>query len=140
MPCSSTEKESPAIVSTIRIEYRAEDVLRAVVASLENDKADDVVTIDLAGKTSIADYMIIASGTSKRHIASMSDHLLRKMKDMGAASVGVEGTAHCDWVLIDVGDVLVHLFRPEVRAFYALERLWGSPVLVRQGRRAGSLP
>jgi ribosome-associated protein len=118
----------------------ADDVLQAVKSSLDHDKADDVVVIDLAGKTSIADYMIVASGTSKRHIAAMSDHILEKVKEMGATSVAVEGTGHCDWVLIDGGDVLVHLFRPEFREFYALERLWGAPSLIsdRSGeRRAG---
>jgi len=118
----------------------ADDVLQAVRSSLDHDKADDVVVIDLAGKTSIADYMIVASGTSKRHIAAMSDHILEKVKEMGATSVAVEGTGYCDWVLIDSGDVLVHLFRPEIREFYALERLWGAPSLISDrsgGRRAG---
>lgn len=114
----------------------ADDVLQAVKFSLDHDKADDVVIIDLTGKTSIADYMIIASGTSKRQINAMSDRLLQKMKELHVASIAVEGTAHCDWVLIDAGDVLVHLFRPEVREFYALERLWGTPALVTGERRA----
>ena len=118
----------------------ADDVLQAVKSSLDNDKAENVVVIDLAGKTNIADYMIVASGTSKRQISAMSDHVLEKMKDLGAASVVVEGTGHCDWVLIDAGDVLVHLFRPEVREFYAIERLWGSPALVTGERRASSIP
>ena len=117
----------------------ADDVLQAVKSSLDNDKAENVVVIDLAGKTNIADYMIVASGTSKRQISAMSDHVLGKMKDLGAASVAVEGTGHCDWVLIDAGDVLVHLFRPEVREFYAIERLWGSPALVAGERRASSI-
>jgi ribosome-associated protein len=118
----------------------ADDVLQAVKSSLDHDKADDVVVIDLAGKTSIADYMIVASGTSKRHIAAMSDHILEKVKEIGATSVATEGTGYCDWVLIDSGDVVVHLFRPEIREFYALERLWGAPSLIsdRFGeRRAG---
>jgi ribosome-associated protein len=118
----------------------ADDVLQAVKSSLDHDKADDVVVIDLAGKTSIADYMIVASGTSKRHIAGMSDHILEKVKEIGATSVATEGTGYCDWVLIDSGDVVVHLFRPEIREFYALERLWGAPSLIsdRFGeRRAG---
>jgi ribosome-associated protein len=117
-----------------------DDVVQAVKSSLDHDKADDVVVIDLAGKTSIADYMIVASGTSKRHIAAMSDHILEKVKEIGATSVATEGTGYCDWVLIDSGDVVVHLFRPEIREFYALERLWGAPSLIsdRSGeRRAG---
>jgi ribosome-associated protein len=118
----------------------AEDVLQAARHSLDHDKADDIVVIDLAGKTSIADYMIVASGTSKRHIGAMADHLLEKMKGMGAASVAIEGAVQCDWVLIDAGDVVVHLFRPEIRDFYAIERLWGTPALVAgrtTERRAG---
>jgi ribosome-associated protein len=85
--------------------------------------------------------MIIASGTSKRHIAAMSDHVLARVKETGATSVAVEGTGHCDWVLIDIGDVLVHLFRPEIREFYALERLWGAPSLIsdRSGERRASI-
>jgi ribosome-associated protein len=121
----------------------ADDVLQAVKSSLDHDKADDVVVIDLAGKTTIADFMIIASGSSKRHVAAMSDHVLAKVKEMGATSVAAEGVGHCDWVLIDLGDVVVHLFRPEIRQFYALERLWGAPSLIldRSGeRRAGLRP
>lgn len=123
----------------MQISPPADDVLQAVKSSLDSDKAENVVVIDLAGKTNIADYMIVASGTSKRQISAMSDHVLEKMKDLGAASVAVEGAGHCDWVLIDARDVLVHLFRPEVREFYAIERLWGSPALVTGERRAGLL-
>ncbi len=118
----------------------ADEILQAVKASLDHDKADGVVVIDLAGKTTIADFMIVASGTSKRHVAAMADHILAKLKKMGATSVAVEGAGHCDWVLIDIGDVLVHLFRPEIREFYALERLWGAPSLISdrsEERRAG---
>ena len=120
----------------------ADDVVQAVKASLDHDKADGVVVIDLAGKTTIADCMIVASGTSKRHIAAMADHILARVKELGATWVAVEGIGHCDWVLIDIGDVLVHLFRPEIREFYALERLWGAPSLISDRsaeRRAGSI-
>lgn len=106
---------------------RADEVLQVVQRSLDDDKAQDVVVIDLAGKTSIADYMIVASGSSKRHIGSMADHILERVKGVGACSVGIEGAGECDWVLIDAGDVVVHLFRPEIRDVYALERLWGTP-------------
>lgn len=108
-----------------------------VLSSLDADKAEDVVVIDLAGKTAIADFMIIASGNSQRQIGAIADHILRRLKGLGARSVTVEGTPLCDWVLVDAGDVVVHVFRPEVRSFYALERLWGlSPALV--GSRAAS--
>jgi ribosome-associated protein len=115
-------------------------VLSAVTASLDDDKAEDVVVIDLNGKTTIADYMVIACGTSQRHVGAMADHLRERLKSMGIKSLAVEGKAQCDWVLIDAGDVVVHVFRPEVRAFYALERLWGAPDLAAargSGARAG---
>lgn len=102
-------------------------MLSLIASSLDGDKADHVVVIDLAGKSSMADFMIIASGTSGRHVGSMADHLLRRLKGLGAPSVVVEGRAAGDWVLIDAKDVVVHLFRPEVRKFYALERLWEAP-------------
>ena len=103
-------------------------MLATVRASLDDDKAEDVVVIDLAGKSGIADYMIVASGASKRQVGAMADHLLEKLRAIGVRSLGSEGMAHCDWVLIDAGDVVVHLFRPEVREFYSLERLWATPL------------
>jgi ribosome-associated protein len=94
--------------------------------SLDADKAEDVVRIDLAAKTSIADYMVIASGRSARQLAAMADHLVEKLKTRGLVPVPVEGRGHGDWVLIDAGDVVVHLFRPEIRAHYALEKMWSA--------------
>lgn len=82
--------------------------------------------IDLTGKTSIADAMVIATGSSQRHLASMADHLLERLKARGLKGVAAEGGGQSDWVLIDAGDVVVHLFKAEVRRFYDLERLWGS--------------
>ena len=96
--------------------------------SLDDDKAQDVIVIDLKGKTSIADYMIVASGTSHRQVVTMAEHLREKLKSLGIKSVSVEGLSQGDWVLIDGGDVIVHLFRPEIREFYCLEKLWGDPV------------
>ena len=96
-----------------------------VVQSLDDDKAEDTVVIPLQGKTSIADYMVISTGRSARQVGAMADHLLRKLKDVGVRGVDAEGTPQCDWVLIDAGDVIVHLFRPEVRAFYNIEKMWG---------------
>jgi ribosome-associated protein len=98
----------------------------AILASLDDDKAQDILTIDLVGKTSIADRMIIASGTSARQVSAMAEHLVSKLKDM-SIKAQTEGEKHGDWVLIDAGDVVVHLFRPEVRAFYQIERIWTSP-------------
>lgn len=95
-----------------------------IIETLEDDKAENIVAIDLGGKSSIADTMIIASGRSARHVSALADHLLRKLKDEGLGRAQVEGQSSADWVLIDAGDVVVHLFRPEVRDFYQLERIW----------------
>jgi ribosome-associated protein len=102
-------------------------VLALVQQSLIDDKAQDVVVVDLDGKTSIADFMVIASGTSQRQVGAMADHLREKLKAKGLGGVAVEGATQCDWVLIDTRDVVVHLFRPEVREFYNLEKMWGEP-------------
>jgi ribosome-associated protein len=95
-----------------------------IMARLDDDKAQDIVLIDLKDKSSVADAMIVASGRSARHVGALADHLVRALKDVGAGKARVEGLPHCDWVLIDAGDVIVHLFRPEVRAFYNLEKIW----------------
>lgn len=86
----------------------------------------ETVVIDLAGKTSMADYMVIASGRSQRQVGAMADHLHKTLKSAGYGSVPVEGVPQCDWVLIDAGDIIVHLFRPEVRAFYNIEKMWSA--------------
>lgn len=100
------------------------DLTEVVRASLDDDKAEEIVAIDLRGKSSIADAMVIASGRSARHVAAMADKLLRRLKEAGFGRARVEGLPTADWVLIDAGDVVVHLFRPEVRSFYNLERIW----------------
>jgi ribosome-associated protein len=100
------------------------DLTGLILARLDDDKAHDVVLIDLKDKSSIADAMVVASGRSHRHVGAIADHLLRALKEQGYGRARVEGLPHCDWVLIDAGDVIVHLFRPEVRAFYNLEKIW----------------
>jgi ribosome silencing factor RsfS/YbeB/iojap len=100
-----------------------DDTVAIILASIDNDKGLDVLSIDLAGKTAMADRMIIASGTSARQVSAMAEHIVKKMKAAGR-KVRSEGEKAGDWALIDVGDVIVHLFRPEVRAFYAIERIW----------------
>ncbi len=105
-------------------EERARAILDLILQELDDDKAEDVVTIDLAGKSEIADAMVIASGRSQRHVGAMADKVMRKLKEAGFGRARVEGQPACDWVLIDAGDVIVHLFRPEVRGFYNLERVW----------------
>ncbi len=97
---------------------------QAVLAELEDAKGEDIVSIDLAGKSDIADYMVIASGRSDRQIGAMADRLMRRFKAIGMGSVPVEGLKAGDWVLIDGGDVIVHLFHPEIRTLYNLEKMW----------------
>jgi ribosome-associated protein len=100
-------------------------LLGLVEKSLDDDKAENVVAIDLSGKSSIADYMVIASGRSARQLGAMAEHLQVKLKASGIARVGVEGATAGDWVLIDGGDIVIHLFRPDVRGLYNLEKMWG---------------
>lgn len=133
MPSPGTEKRRQIIPleSTATMASTQDDstdsrrLLELVQTSLEDDKAEDIVVIELAGKSSIADYMVIASGTSSRQVTSIADHLLRRLKPLGFKGITAEGTERGDWVLVDAGDIVVHIFRPEVRAFYNLEKMWG---------------
>ncbi len=94
---------------------------------LEDGQAGDIAVIELAGKTTIADYMVVATGNPRRHLNALADNLIRKLKEDGYGTPGVEGRVNCDWVLVDAGDVIVHLFRPDIRAFYNLEKMWSAP-------------
>lgn len=103
-----------------------QDLLKIVETSLDDDKAEDIVAIDLRGKSTIADFMVIATGRNSRQLAAMASHLDAKLTKAGIKKISVEGAKQGDWVLLDGGDVVVHLFRPEVRSFYALEKMWGA--------------
>ena len=103
---------------------RVDALLAGIVVSLDDAKAEDVLSIDLTGKTSIGDTMLIATGRSNTHVNAIADRVLKSCKGVGTVA-RVEGLPQCDWVLIDAGDVVVHIFRPEVRQFYNLEKLWG---------------
>ncbi|MDP6192554.1 MAG: ribosome silencing factor [Paracoccaceae bacterium] len=105
-------------------ETTSELLLDRILTSLKNDKAEDIVQIDLRGKSSIGDYMIIASGRSSRQVTAISEKLVDNIKKDFGRSSKVEGKNAGDWVLIDTGDVIVHVFRPEVREFYQLEKMW----------------
>lgn len=105
-------------------EQRSREILSIILEELDDDKAEEIVTIDLNGKSDIADAMVIASGRSQRHVGAMADKILRRLKEAGLGRAKIEGQPACDWVLIDAEDVIVHIFRPEVRAFYNLERVW----------------
>ena len=98
-----------------------------ITTSLDADKAENIITIPLEGKSSMADYMVIASGTSSRQVAAMAEHVEFKLKQDGVGLLGLEGMRQADWVLLDANDVIVHLFRPEVREFYGLENMWMDP-------------
>lgn len=101
-----------------------EGLLAEILSLLDEAKAEDVVQIELAGKSSVADYMVIASGRSDRHVGSIADQIGKRLKEIKYSTVRIEGQPANDWVLIDVGDIIVHVFRPEVREFYNLEKMW----------------
>ncbi|MDO5622838.1 MAG: ribosome silencing factor [Paracoccus sp. (in: a-proteobacteria)] len=109
--------------------------MAAVLASLDDDKAEDVVAIDLRGRSSMADHMVIASGRNARQVAAMSEKLAERVKALTGNPVRIEGKDQGDWVLIDTDDVIVHVFRPEVREFYQLEKMWMEPDALAELRR-----
>ncbi|WP_415405280.1 ribosome silencing factor [Tateyamaria sp. SN3-11] len=111
-------------MATAKTQATSELLLAAVLSSLSDDKAEDVVQIDLRGKTEIGDYMVVCSGRSSRQVASISEKLVQRLKDEFGRTARLEGKETGDWVLIDTGDVIVHVFRPEVREFYQLEKMW----------------
>ncbi len=117
----------PAGVGTVALGTAEEpdSLLAMVLKSLDDDQAQEVVTIPLQGKSSIADYMVVASGRSSRQVTAIAQKLAERVKHSGQPSPRIEGLPAADWVLVDAGDVIVHLFRPEVRSFYNLERMWG---------------
>jgi ribosome-associated protein len=107
----------------------ASHAIETVLASLDDSKAENIVSIDIQGKSSLGDYMVVASGRSHRHVAAVAEQLIKALKDAGQGAPRVEGLNSADWVLIDAGDVIVHVFRPEVREFYNLEKMWQAPDL-----------
>ena len=121
---ASRESASHAPVSVSKPRPDAGETLKIVLAQLDDMKAEDTLTIDLAGKSSLCDYMVVTCGRSNRHVGSIADRVIEGLHKAGVGGLKVEGMPHCDWVLIDAGDVVVHVFRPEVRAFYNLEKMW----------------
>jgi ribosome-associated protein len=101
-----------------------EAATKVVLTSLEDDKAEEILAIDIRGKSSFADMLVIASGRSARHVGALADHVMRQLKEAGVKDVRIEGMPQADWVLVDAGDVVVHIFRPEVRSFYNIEKIW----------------
>ena len=103
--------------------------LQAVLASLEDSKAENIVTIDIAGKSALGDHMVVVSGRSSRHVLAIADHVMTDLKDEGFGNARVEGLDGGDSVLIDSGDIIIHVFRPEIREFYNIEKMWAAPDL-----------
>ena len=103
---------------------RPEEILQIILSRLDDQKATDTTRIDLKGKTTIADYMVVTCGRSHRHVGAIAENVVEALHKRGISRVRVEGLPHCDWVLIDANDVIVHVFRPEVREFYSLEKMW----------------
>lgn len=128
---STTIKEASLAHSIADVEGKAisDRLLKVILESLDAAKAEDILPIKIRGKSALADYMVVASGRSSRHVNAVCDQLLRALKAVGMGTSRVEGLNSGDWVLIDCGDVIVHVFRPEVREFYALEKIWNEPDL-----------
>jgi ribosome-associated protein len=99
-------------------------MIDVILETLDDAKAEQTVSIDITGKSSLSDHMVVTSGRSHRHVGAVADQLERALKDAGFGKPRVEGLPHCDWVLVDGGDVIVHIFRPEVREFYSIEKMW----------------
>jgi ribosome-associated protein len=116
---------SPAGINVSDVSSRA---LEIVLASLEDSKAENIVSIDIQGKSSLGDYRVVASGRSHRHVAAVAENLLKVLKEAGMRA-RAEGLGTADWVLIDAGDIIVHVFRPEIRDFYGIEKMWQAPDL-----------
>jgi ribosome-associated protein len=126
MELKLTESETVSMPSP-QDSKESRDLANLILDVLDEHSAQEIIEIDIRGKSSISDYMIVASGRSNRHVGALSDYLIKSLKNTGKKNIGIEGLKSCDWVLIDVGDVIVHLFRPEVRAFYNIEKIWSMP-------------
>lgn len=119
-----TPKSQPSAIGAKPTERN--DMLSSILETLEDAKAEKTIVIDLDGKTTLADAMVITTGRVNRHVSAISDQIVEMLKSHGHTGIRVEGQPHCDWVLIDAGDVIVHVFRPEVRSFYNLEKMWSA--------------
>lgn len=121
---AASNRAAPAAPKAPLQDLTSEELLQRIIASLDDDKAEDVVQIDLRGKSSMADYMVIATGRSTRQVSAISEKLVDRLKTVTGRRCKMEGKDAGDWVLIDAGDIIVHVFRPEVREFYQLEKMW----------------
>jgi ribosome-associated protein len=129
-PAKKPARKTPAAAAALparkqtRKPAAQSDLLKRILTSLDDDKAENIVTIDLEGRSALCDAAVVASGRSSRHVSAMADHLARKLKEAGYGTRPINGQGQGDWVLVDAGDVIVHLFRPEVRDYYDLEGMW----------------
>jgi ribosome-associated protein len=123
-PAASRSRKPSAPIAVLPARPDADATVKLILSRLDDMKAEETVTIDLRGKSSISDFMIVTTGRSNRHVGALAETVAKGLKEIGIKSVHVEGLPNCDWVLIDSGDVILHVFRPEVREFYNLERLW----------------
>jgi ribosome-associated protein len=119
-----TARKTSTQAGALKAQPDADETLNMILSRLDDMKAEETVTIDLRGKSAFSDYMIVTTGRANRHVGAIAENVAKGLKETGIKSVHIEGLPNCDWVLIDTGDVIVHVFRPEVREFYNLERLW----------------
>jgi len=112
-----TQSEAPVVASE-------RPMIDVILDCLDDAKAEEIVAVDITGKSSLADHMVVASGRSQRHVGAVADQMITALRDAGYGKPRIEGLPHCDWVLVDAGDVIVHIFRPEVREFYNIEKMW----------------
>jgi ribosome-associated protein len=121
---SKKTKSAPKASVKAPAKHSKNPLLNTILARLDEDQAVNTIQIDLHNKSTIADYMVVTSGRSNRHVSAIAEHVIESVHKSGSPRVRVEGMPNCDWVLIDAGDVILHIFRPEVRAFYNLEKMW----------------
>jgi ribosome-associated protein len=129
LPKAATKSAKPARKTStqeaaLQAQPDADKTLNMILSRLDDMKAEETITIDLRGKSAFSDYMIVTSGRANRHVGAIAENVAKGLKETGIKTIHIEGLPNCDWVLIDSGDVIVHVFRPEVREFYNLERLW----------------
>src|SRR5487761_2154147 len=115
----SPNKNAPQLAEIPQVQ-----MIDVVLQSLEDAKAEETVAIDVTGKSSLSDHMVVTTGRSNRHVGAVADQLVKALREHGFGKPRIEGLPHCDWVLVDGGDVIVHIFRPEVREFYNIEKMW----------------
>ncbi len=117
---------SPVRPQTKPIEQPQAQMIDVILKSLEDAKAEETVAIDITGKSPLSDHMVVTTGRSNRHVGALADQLVKALREAGFDKPRIEGLPHCDWVLVDGGDVIVHIFRPEVREFYNIEKMWSA--------------